>query len=185
MNRPSVYLPYPRAWQWVLRASLRVLSAACHLGMKLPQTDGYSSSLGENQEPLEVCDNLHATCEVWESCCGGQRKTKGWSRGTGGCLQTGERKPKGTTGSRRHLVPGGVRGRVKAVPTRSVCGGCNLIGVILLVTHLFVLSVEKSLSLPSNDYTAIMFRNVGKGTGDQTRPHHKSVTQRVVLGFNL
>ena len=76
-------------------------------------------------------------------------------------------------------------GGVKAVPTRSVCGGCNLIGKILLGTHLFVLSVEKSLSLPSNDYTATMFCNVGKGTGDQTRPHHKSVIQRVVLGFNL
>lgn len=74
---------------------------------------------------------------------------------------------------------------VEAVPTRFICGGGNLTGIILLVTHIFVLRVEKSPSLPSNDYTATVFCNVGKGIGDQTRPHHKSVIQRVVLGFRL
>ena len=116
---------------------------------------------------------------------GARERPRGGAEGLGVACRLEKGNPKGqqAAGGTLYLVVGG--GGVKAVPTRSVCGGCNLIGIILLGTHLFVLSVEKSLSLPSNDYTATMFRNVGKGTGDQTRPHHKSVIQRVVLGFNL
>lgn len=75
---------------WALRASsLRDLSVAHHLGRKLPQTEGYSLSLGEIQEPPEVCDCLYAACEVWESLHGSQRKPRMLGRREWDCLLTG------------------------------------------------------------------------------------------------
>lgn len=129
---------------------------------------------------------MHATCEVWESHCGGQRKTGGLEQRDWGCLQTGGKEAQ--RDSRQlccHFVPGVCVG-FEAVLTRSVCDRGNLTDIILLDTPpAFGLRVQKLLSLPSNDYAATMFHNVGKGTGDQTRAHHRSVTQRVILGFRL